>query len=66
MHLVDVRNLFPGLKCKPGVTSWTPMNTVGEFFKKFEDVPPKWDSQIHADLFPPTEEEAKKFQLEKW
>jgi len=65
LHLVDVRERFPGLKCKPGVSEWTPMNSNGEAYKTVQDVPGKWLSQIHEDLFPPPPDVAKGYHLEK-
>jgi 16S rRNA C967 or C1407 C5-methylase (RsmB/RsmF family) len=69
VELVDASEKMPGLKRLPGVSTWKVMDiTHGKryFYDKHEDVQPERRHRITATMFPPTEEEQKKFHLERW
>lgn len=63
--LDDIAQKLPGLKYRPGVSSWIVMNRDTEIVDSVDKVPPEHASQIHPSLFPPTDEEAKCFNLNK-
>lgn len=58
VSLVDVSNELPGLKRRPGISSWKVF--AKDLTEKFEP-----ESNIHATAFPPSEEEAKRFNLDR-
>ena len=65
VRIVDGREMVPGLKCDPGVTSWTPASKDMTFYKTWEDVPEQWQTQVRPKMFPPKPEDLHKFNLEK-
>lgn len=58
VSLVDVSNELPGLKRRSGVSSWKVF--AKDMTEKFEP-----EDHIHASAFPPSEEEAEKFHLDR-
>lgn len=65
LHLVDASASLPGLKYKPGMNYWEPGTNDQVFYKKWEDVPPKWHTIIRPHMFAPDEEEIKTYHMEK-
>lgn len=65
LELVDASDMVPSLKFYKGKTHWLPANRDIEFYEKFEDVPEKWLTTIRPQMFPPSEEDAKKYGLDK-
>ena len=71
IRLVDVSTELQNLKRSPGLSTWKVANKAGKFIEKKEatgDANGKkknGDNNIDASVFPPTEEEAKTFGLEK-
>lgn len=65
LHLVDASASLPGLKYKPGMNYWEPGTNDQVFYKKWEDVPPKWHTIIRPHMFAPPEEEIKGYHMEK-
>lgn len=63
--LEDVAHKLPGLKYRPGVSKWVVMNREAEVVPSADKVPPENSSQIYPSLFPPNEDEAKTFCLNK-
>lgn len=63
--LHDIAHKLPGLKYRPGISKWVVMNRDTEIVESIDKVPPEHTSQIHPSLFPPTDEEAKSFNLNK-
>lgn len=65
VELVDGRDLVPGLKCNPGVSTWLLGSKDVKFYKSWEEVPETWHTQIRPKMFPPNPEDAPKFHLER-
>ncbi|XP_033226206.1 tRNA (cytosine(34)-C(5))-methyltransferase [Belonocnema kinseyi] len=65
VHLVDGRDLVPGLKSNPGVTSWQPASKNLQYYKNWEEVPEQWQTQVRPKMFPPNPEDVEKFHLER-
>lgn len=65
LHLVDASASLPGLKYKQGMNYWEPGTNDQVFYKKWEDVPPKWHTIIRPHMFAPDEEEIKTYHLER-
>lgn len=59
VELVDVSDQLPNLKRSPGVNSWKVANKAGEWVEK-PDGP-----KLPSSLFPPTEAEIEKFNLDR-
>lgn len=62
IELVDVSNELPGLKRSPGVTHWG-VSVKDQWYEKHEDIPAGIKQQTAPTIFPPTKEEADKFNL---
>ncbi|AOA64985.1 GQ67_04805T0 [Komagataella phaffii] len=58
IRLVDCSDRLPGLKRVPGISNW-------KVFGKDMELREKGADDIHATVFPPTEEEAKNFNLDR-
>ncbi|KAJ6649119.1 tRNA (cytosine(34)-C(5))-methyltransferase [Pseudolycoriella hygida] len=65
LEIVDSASLVPGLKYIPGLTTWDLASKEIECFKSFEDVPEKYHTIIRPQMFPPSPEDASKYNLEK-
>ncbi|EKE40489.1 hypothetical protein ENUP19_0370G0030 [Entamoeba nuttalli] len=65
IRLVDVSTELPTLKRCKGVSSWKVFNKEGEELTIKPDSNEDGSSKIPSTLFPPTEEEAKKFRLDR-
>ncbi|CAH0596909.1 unnamed protein product [Chrysodeixis includens] len=65
VKLVDVADMLPGLKYKPGMTYWRPASKDMVFYEKYEDVPEKWQTVVRPQMFPPKPEDLGKYNLEK-
>ncbi|XP_057325315.1 tRNA (cytosine(34)-C(5))-methyltransferase [Microplitis mediator] len=65
VQLVDGRDLVPGLKCNPGVSTWLLGSKDVQFYKSWEEVPENWHTQIRPKMFPPNPEDAEKYHLER-
>lgn len=63
--LEDCSKRLEGLKYRPGINKWVVMNRDMEIINNPDEVKPEQISQIHASLFPPTEEEVNKFNLHR-
>lgn len=56
---------LPGLKYRPGLSTWIPMSRDLQRFNNFEEVPVNLLTQIRPQLFPPSPEKAAEFHLER-
>ncbi|XP_076173913.1 tRNA (cytosine(34)-C(5))-methyltransferase Nsun2 [Ptiloglossa arizonensis] len=65
VQIVDGRNFVPGLVCDPGVSHWLPASKDLQYYKSWEDVPEKWQTQVRPKMFPPKPEDASKFHFER-
>lgn len=66
LELIDVAHLVPGLKYSPGVNSWELSDKeCKEFYRSFDDVPEENRTNIRPQMFPPLQEEAAKFALNR-
>lgn len=65
VELVDVSHLLPGLKYKPGVTTWKPGTKDNQMFAEWEHVPEEFHNLIRPNMFPPKSEELEKLHLER-
>lgn len=65
VELVDIKPKLADLKCRPGVSSWSIMGRDLEIIPSASQIPNEFSTQIHANFFPPTEEEVEKFGLNK-
>lgn len=63
--LEDIETKVPTLKYRPGVSIWTVMDRDLNIIQNSSSIPQELATQIHPDLFHPTEDEAKVFQLNK-
>ncbi|XP_076470380.1 RNA cytosine-C(5)-methyltransferase NSUN2-like [Babylonia areolata] len=63
MKLVDISSYLPGFKTVPGLSQWKLMNKLGQWVPDFESVPERFKQQYNKSMFPPTPEEAKRFNL---
>lgn len=67
LEIVDASHLVPGLKFKPGMTSWKlASKEVDEIYSSFDEVPEKYHTIIRPNMFPMPKEEMEKLGLEKW
>lgn len=67
IRLIDVSNLVPGLKYKPGLKTWQiTSRDVGEVYTSFDEVPVSQHTTVRPHMFPLPEEEMNKLGLEKW
>ncbi|XP_029647246.2 RNA cytosine C(5)-methyltransferase NSUN2 [Octopus sinensis] len=65
LELVDVSEYLKGLKAMPGLLTWRCMSRSGDWYDKYEEVPPKLLSQLRPTMFPPSEEITKQFNLNR-
>ncbi|XP_076374959.1 tRNA (cytosine(34)-C(5))-methyltransferase Nsun2 [Megalopta genalis] len=65
VHIVEGRDLVPGLVCDPGVSHWLPASKDLQYYKSWEDVPEQWQTQVRPKMFPPKPEDAAKFHFER-
>lgn len=65
VELVDVSNLLPGLIYSKGVSHWTPASRDLVGYQSIADVPDKWRTVIHHQMFPPAPENAEKYKLDR-
>lgn len=65
VELVDISSLLPGLKTVDGLSQWKLMTKFGVWIENHEQVPPQLKSQLLPSMFPPTDEEAGKFNLHR-
>ncbi|XP_075216753.1 tRNA (cytosine(34)-C(5))-methyltransferase Nsun2 [Lycorma delicatula] len=65
LQLIDVNSQLPGIKSCPGVSHWYPGSRDMSLYNSYEDVSVKWQSQVSPPLFPPSKEDAPKFNLHR-
>ncbi|XP_046386703.1 tRNA (cytosine(34)-C(5))-methyltransferase isoform X2 [Ischnura elegans] len=65
VELVDVSSELPGLVYSKGLSSWIPMSRDMIGYNTFEEVPEKWLTQIRPTMYPPSPENASKFNLDR-
>ncbi|KAK3914648.1 tRNA (cytosine(34)-C(5))-methyltransferase [Frankliniella fusca] len=65
VELVDVSTSLPGLVHRPGMTTWIPCSKDLVGYEKYEDVPEQWRTQVRPSMFPPSTEDASKYNLER-
>ncbi|XP_071091772.1 RNA cytosine-C(5)-methyltransferase NSUN2-like [Haliotis cracherodii] len=65
VELVDMSESLPGLKVVPGLSKWRLMSMEGEWFDVFENVPKRFYGTFRPSMFPPTDEEAAKMNLNR-
>lgn len=67
IRLIDVSNLVPGLKYKPGVKDWCiTSRNIETIYKNFNEVPVSEQTTIRPHMFPLPENEINELGLEKW
>lgn len=64
LELVDTSDQLKGLLRNKGVSSWF-VEYKGSTYYNYDEVPEEHRSQVNPSFFPPTEEEAKEFQLDR-
>ena len=58
--------LVPGLKYKRGLNEWhLATKDCSQFFSRYSEVPESLQSTMRPYMFPPTEEEAARFNLDR-
>lgn len=62
---MDISASLPGLKYKPGMTTWTPCSKDLVGYERYEDVPAQWQTQVRPTMFPPSKDEASHYNLER-
>lgn len=65
LEIVDAASYVQGLKYLPGMTEWQLATKDIQFFKTFDEVPEKYHTVIRPQMFPPSKEDAPKYNLEK-
>lgn len=65
MEIVDASDMVKGLNYYEGMTYWEPSARDMKFCKTWEDVPENLHTIIRPEMFPPTPEEAEKFNIKK-
>ncbi|KAJ1519527.1 hypothetical protein ONE63_004809 [Megalurothrips usitatus] len=65
VELVDISASLPGLKYKPGMTTWTPCSKDLTGYEKYEDVPEQYQTQVRPSMFAPSKDDAGKFNLDR-
>ncbi|XP_011305094.1 tRNA (cytosine(34)-C(5))-methyltransferase [Fopius arisanus] len=65
VKIIDGREFVPGLVCNPGVSWWVGASKDMKIYETFEEVPEQWQTLVRPKMFPPSAEEAGKFNLEK-
>ncbi|KAL4712821.1 hypothetical protein ACJJTC_011891, partial [Scirpophaga incertulas] len=65
LRLVCPKNLVPGLVYREGMSHWRPATKDMVYYDKFEDVPEKWHTVLRPQMFPPTPEDAAKYNLNR-
>ncbi|KAL8563638.1 hypothetical protein ACOMHN_055272 [Nucella lapillus] len=63
LKLVDISSQLPGFKTVPGLSHWRLMNKMGYWVEGEHSVPDNFKQQFTPSMFPPTPEEAAKFNL---
>lgn len=66
LEIVNATDLVPGLKYFPGMTYWEPSTNDIQSFKTFDDVPEKYHTVIRPYMFPPSIDDASKYNLTNW
>jgi len=65
VELVAVRDKLPGLVTAPGLSYWKVMSKELQVFESLDQVPDKYRTQVKDYLFPPTKEDAAKYNLDR-
>jgi len=65
MKLVDISDAIPNLKYTKGVSKWKVMTKSGEWIGKVEELPEAIKTTFKPSIFPPSEEEAAEFHLDR-
>lgn len=66
IRLVDVSTSLPELKRRPGLSTWKVSTREGVFLDSIEDIPEERQrKKFPTSAFPPTAEEAEKFNLDR-
>ena len=65
LELVDMAGRFPGLEWLPGLSDWRVYDTNLVEYADMSQVPQNLESQIRREMFPPTDEEKRRFKLER-
>lgn len=63
LELLDIN--LPGLKHCKGLSHWTPCTRDLVSYSKFEEVPDRWKTTVRPYMFPPSPEDAPKYNLDK-
>lgn len=64
-ELVDVSDALPGLISTKGLSHWKVMSRDLQEFQSFDEVPERHRTQIRQQMFPPSQEDAEKFHLNR-
>jgi len=64
VELLDID--LPNLKHCPGLSHWLPCSRDLVSYTSVDDVPDEWKHMVRPYHFPPTTEEASRFNLQKW
>jgi len=65
MELVDITGDLPNLKCSRGLSTWRVMTKTGEFVDNPEELPDILKTQFKMSVFPPSPQEAERFNLDR-
>jgi len=64
--LVSISSCLPGLKYVPGLSKWILSDRdMTNIYRRWEDVPEKHQNTVRPQMFPPSEEDAPKYQLDR-
>ncbi|XP_049849582.1 RNA cytosine C(5)-methyltransferase NSUN2-like [Schistocerca gregaria] len=65
LSLVDVSSLYPDLKRRPGLTTWKVVDSNKRIYETHDQVPQVSRQRIKESFFPPNQDEANQFRLER-
>ncbi|CAG9131516.1 unnamed protein product [Plutella xylostella] len=65
-RLASAQDRLPALCSQPGMTHWRPASKDMVFYDSFDQVPERWQTVVRPQMFPPTPDEIKTFNLDRW
>lgn len=66
LELLDISDMLPGLKYAKGIASWKVTDKECQnFYRSFDEVPEELRTVIRPQMFPPQNEDASKYFLDK-
>ncbi|KAG7300998.1 hypothetical protein JYU34_015362 [Plutella xylostella] len=64
-RLASAQDRLPALCSQPGMTHWRPASKDMVFYDSFDQVPERWQTVVRPQMFPPTPDEIKTFNLDR-